>query len=78
MFTKIKEFLFGKPLTSEVPYKIETPAPTMVEVVPAGTEASVAAAPNPKTRPAKKPAAPKVPVKPAAPAKPKTTKSTAK
>ena len=69
MFTKIKEFLFGKPLTSEVPYKIETPAPTMVEVVPAGTEASVAAAPNPKTRPAKKPAAP---------AKPKTTKSTAK
>ena len=79
MFTKIKEFLFGKdPVQSPVatPYKVETPAPK-VEVIPAGTEASVAAAPvaeKPKApaKPAtaKAPANPKAPPKPKAPRKP--------
>ncbi len=70
MFTKIKEFLFGKdPVQSPVatPYKVETPAPK-VEVVPAGTEASVAApaAVTPKAEPK-----PKAPAKPKAEPKPK-------
>ena len=69
MLAKIKEFLFGKdPVQSPVatPYKVETPAPK-VEVVPAGTEASIAAPV------AEKPAEPKpkAPAKPRAPAKPK-------
>ena len=76
MFTKIKEFLFGKdPVQSPVatPYKVETPAPK-VEIVPAGTEASVAApaAATPKAEPKPKaPAKPKAEPKPKAPAKPK-------
>jgi len=52
MFTKIKEFLFGKdPVQSPVaaPYKVEAEVkaetPHKIEAVPAGTEASVAAAP---------------------------------
>jgi hypothetical protein len=28
MFTKIKEFLFGKPAEVAAPYKVEAPAPT--------------------------------------------------
>ena len=62
MFTKIKEFLFGKPSVAEAPYKVEAPAPT-VEIVPAGTEASVAV---PTAKPK---AAPKAPAKPRAPKK---------
>ena len=69
MFTKIKEFLFGKPSVVEAPYKVETPAPT-VEIVPAGIEATVAAptakaTPKPKVvaepapKPVAKPRAPK-------------------
>ena len=76
MFTKIKEFLFGKPAETEAPYKVEAPAPK-IEVVPAGTEASVAAVPvaeKPKApaKPAtaKAPANPKAPPKPKAPRKP--------
>ena len=82
MFTKIKEFLFGKdPVQSPVatPYKVETPAPK-VEVVPAGTEASVAApaAATPKAEPKPKaPAKPRAP-KPKAPAKPRAPKPAAK
>jgi hypothetical protein len=41
MLAKIKEFLFGKPTQPEVEVKAE--APYKVEVVPAGTEAPVAA-----------------------------------
>jgi hypothetical protein len=29
MFTKIKEFLFGKPAQAETPYKVEAPAKTV-------------------------------------------------
>lgn len=61
MFTKIKEFLFGKPVEVAAPYK--------VEAVPAGTEASMAAAPVAEKP--KAPAAPKAPPKPKAPSKPK-------
>jgi hypothetical protein len=63
----------------EAPYKVEAPAVdngcrladepavAVVEVVPAGTEASVAApAPAKKKAPAKKAAAPKAPAKPRA------------
>ncbi len=71
MFNKIKEFFTGKPtqleveIKSEVPYKVEATAPK-VEIVPAGTEASVAA-------PAAKAAAkPKAPAKPRAPKKPRS------
>ena len=83
MFTKIKEFLFGKdPVQSPVatPYKVETPAPK-VEVVPAGTEASVAApaAAKPKAEPKPRaPAKPKAEPKPKAPAKPRAPKAAAK
>ncbi len=85
MFTKIKEFLFGKdPVQSPVatPYKVETPAPK-VEVVPAGTEASVAApaAAEPKPRAPAKPKAdpkPKAPAKPKAEPKPRAPKAAAK
>jgi hypothetical protein len=83
MLAKIKEFLFGKPVEVAAPYKVETPAPkveeapvaeTKVEVVPAGTEATIAA-PAPKTAPKPKaPAKPKAEPKPKAPAKPKATK----
>jgi hypothetical protein len=80
MFTKIKEFLFGKdPVQSPVatPYKVETPAPKVeeapvaeakVEVVPLGTEATIAApaAVTPKAEPK-----PKAPAKPKAEPKPK-------
>lgn len=76
MFTKIKEFLFGKdPVQSPVatPYKVESPAPK-VEVVPAGTEASVAApaAVKPKAEPK-----PKAPAKPKAEPKPKAAPKSA-
>ena len=83
MFTKIKEFLFGKdPVQSPVatPYKVETPAPK-VEVVPAGTEASVAApaAAKPEAEPKPRaPAKPKAEPKPKAPAKPRAPKPAAK
>jgi hypothetical protein len=73
MLAKIKEFLFGKPAEVAAPYKVETPAPvaeTKVEVVPAGTEATIAA-PAPKPR---APAKPKAEPKPKAPAKPKAAK----
>ena len=78
MFTKIKEFLFGKPAeVAEAPYKVEVTAPK-VEVVPVGTEASVAAVPVEEKPTAlaepvaeKKPAALKTPVKPKAPPKSK-------
>ena len=83
MLAKIKEFLFGKPAEVAAPYKVETPAPvaeTKVEVVPAGTEATIAApAPKaePKPRAPAKPKAapqPKAEPKPRAPAKPKAAK----
>ena len=89
MLAKIKEFLFGKdPVQSPVatPYKIETPAPK-VEVVPVGTEASMAApvAAKPKVEPKPKaPAKPKAvptaraPAKPKAEPKPKAPKPAAK
>ena len=74
MFNKIKEFFTGNQTTvTEAPYKVESPEPK-VEVVPAGTEASVAATvpqPPAETKP-KAPAKPKAAVKPKAPAKPKT------
>jgi hypothetical protein len=78
MFKKIKEFFTGKPaeIVAEVPYKVE--ATPVVEVVPAGTEASIAApvavakaAPKAKKAPAaKKTATPKA-KKPRAPRAPK-------
>lgn len=89
MLAKIKEFLFGKdPVQSPVatPYKVETPAPK-VEVVPVGTEASIAApvAAKPKVEPKPKaPAKPKAvptaraPAKPKAEPKPKAPKPAAK
>ena len=61
MFTKIKEFLFGKD-----PVQSPVAAPYKVEIVPAGTEASIAAPTKPRT-----PAKPKAPTKPRTPAKPK-------
>jgi hypothetical protein len=61
MFTKIKEFLFGKD-----PVQSPVAAPYKVEIVPAGTEASIAAPTKPRT-----PAKPKAPAKPRTPAKPK-------
>ena len=75
MLAKIKEFLFGKdPVQSPVatPYKVETPAPK-VEVVPVGTEASMAApvAEKPAEPKPKAPAKPKAVPTPRAPAKPK-------
>ena len=89
MLAKIKEFLFGKdPVQSPVatPYKVETPAPK-VEVVPVGTEASMAApvAAKPKVEPKPKaPAKPKAvptaraPAKPKAEPKPRAPKAAAK
>ena len=80
MLAKIKEFLFGKPSEPEAPYKVEAVAPK-VEVVPAGTEASVAApaAVKPKAEPKPKaPAKPKAEPKPKAPAKPRAPKAAAK
>jgi len=103
MFNAIKEFFVGKPKPApeaEVPYKVEVvqvaeisavveTAPTpVVEIVPAGTEATMAApapvkkAPAKPKAPAKKtvapkakaPAKPKAPVKPKAPAKKTVTK----
>ena len=71
----------GKKIEVAAPYKVETPAPvsepvkveeTKVEVIPAGTEASVAA-------PVKKaPAKPKAAAKPKATAKTATAKEPAK
>ena len=60
------------PNNVSAPYKVPepaatTPIPLVVEVIPAGTEASIAA-PVPK---AKAPAKPKAPAKAKAPAKPK-------
>ena len=87
MLAKIKEFLFGKdPVQSPVatPYKIETPAPK-VEVVPLGTEATIAAVTKPKVElkpkaPAKPKAVPtaRTPAKPKAEPKPKASKPAAK
>jgi len=89
MLAKIKEFLFGKPSIPEAPYKVEAPAPetkvesapvvdTKVEVVPAGTEATIAApAPKVPAKPKAEPKAepkPKAAPKPRAPAKPKAAK----
>ena len=68
MFTKIKEFLFGKD-----PVQSPVAAPYKVEIVPAGTEASIAAPAKPRA-----PAKAKAPAKPRAPAKPKTAKPAAK
>jgi hypothetical protein len=68
MFTKIKEFLFGKD-----PVQSPVAAPYKVEIVPAGTEASIAAPARPRA-----PAKAKAPAKPRAPAKPKTAKPAAK
>ena len=78
MFTKIKEFLFGKD-----PVQSPAAAPYKVEIVPAGTEASVAAPVTPKPQEPAKTQAPakpktKAPAKPRAPAKPKTAKPVAK
>ena len=67
MFKKIKEFFVGKPkeVAAEAPYKTEAANETILTVVPAGTEASVAAptyvapvtveAPVAKAKPAKAP-----------------------
>ena len=87
MLAKIKEFLFGKdPVQSPVatPYKVETPAPK-VEVVPLGTEATIAAPAAAKAEPKPKaPAKPKAvptprtPAKPKAEPKPKASKPAAK
>ena len=70
MFTKIKEFLFGKPTQLEVevqaaaPYKVEVPA-LVAEAKPAPV-AKPNAAPKPKAA-----AKPKAPAKPRAPRAPK-------
>jgi len=92
MFNAIKKFFTGdKPETTPTaavsepaPYKVETPAPTVVEVVPAGTEASISApvpvveATKPVVEATKEPAK-KVSAKPkAAPAKKQTTGQSAK
>ena len=50
------------------PYKVETPAP-VVEAIPAGTEATMAASAPEVAKPAKAPAKPKAAAKPKAPAK---------
>ena len=77
MLAKIKELLFGKPSEPEAPYKVEATAPKVVEPIPAGTEASIVAAPvvekpaEPKPTAEKKPVAKPVVTK--APAKPKAT-----
>jgi len=49
-------------------YKVEAPA-AVVEAVPAGTEATMAASAPEETKPAKAPAKPKAAAKPKAPAK---------
>ena len=70
MFTKIKEFLFGKDTVQSpvaAPYKVESEP--KVEVVPAGTEASMAA---PVAEKPKAPPKPKALPKPKAPPKPRT------
>ena len=84
MFTKIKEFLFGKdPVQSPVatPYKIETPAEVgkpaddRVEapapVAEAVTQAPVAKAPAKKQQFEKKTTTPKAPAKPKATSTPR-------
>jgi hypothetical protein len=86
MFTKIKEFLFGKPAEVAAPYKIEAPAP-VVETKPADERVEAPAptveakpvtkAPAKKQQFEKKAAAPKEPAKPKAPAKPRTPRNTA-
>ena len=77
MFTKIKEFLFGKPAQTEVtqesvPYKVETPAaatPTVVEPAP------VLVSDHVRVEEVAPVVAPKAaPAKPKAPAKPRTAK----
>jgi hypothetical protein len=79
MFTKIKEFLFGKPtqleveIKSTVPYKVEAPAPVgepandRVEA-PAPVAEATPTAKNPRAR---KPAVPKTQSTPKPPAVPK-------
>ncbi len=65
MFTKIKEFLFGKdPVQSPAaaPYKLETPAEVVKPVVSPIQETEAAA---------QAPAKPKAPAKPRKPAEPK-------
>ena len=71
MFTKIKEFLFGKPSQLEV--DIKTEAPYKVETKP---EPLVAAAPVAKPKPA--PAKPAPVAKPKTPARPRAKKAPAK
>ena len=80
MLAKIKEFFLGKPSEVEAPYKVEATAPK-VEVVPLGTEATIATpvAAEPKAEPKPKaPVKPKAEPKPKAPAKPKAPKPAAK
>ena len=78
MFTKIKEFLFGKPSTVEAPYKVEASAPK-VDPLPAGIEA-VVVTPNAVVPKAvvSTPNADKKTPKPRAPAKPRAKKAPAK
>jgi hypothetical protein len=85
MFTKIKEFLFGKPSVIEAPYKVEPPwavteVPVSEPVATTPILSAVKAAPaKPKAEPKPKaPAKPKAEPKPKAPAKPRTPKSTTK
>jgi hypothetical protein len=61
-------FMRDKKTEVAVPYKVEAPAP-VVEVVPAGTEATMSASAPEATKPAKAPAKPKAAAKPKAPAK---------
>jgi hypothetical protein len=70
MFTKIKEFLFGKdPVQSPVaaPYKVEAVAPKVELAQVAATTVTETPVPN---APAKAEAKPKAPPKPRAPRKP--------
>ena len=70
MLKKILDFFKPTPPVVEAPYKVEASAPN-VEVVPLGTEASVAApvAVKPAEPKPKAPAKPKAVPKPKAPAK---------
>ena len=78
MLKKILDFFKPTPTVVEAPYKVEASAPN-VEIVPAGTEASVAAPATPKAEPKPKaPAKPKAEPKPKAPAKPKAPRAPAK
>jgi hypothetical protein len=82
MFKAIKEFLFGKlpeQKAPEAPYKVETPAPVVVESAPvveaSAPVAEVVATPAPKQGKGKKPQAskPAGSKKPRGPRKPKSS-----